>query len=489
MESLQQLTYDYVFDRYNPKIVEHILPSMVKQMREEIINSITEIACKRLRILDTEGLIYGPRINKEYKSDELFDYNFNEYPNYTREELQNIVDNITHVTCRIPRKPLPLRTTQLVLSDINEDLDISDTVKHIGLLHFNAVKSLPSELLSLKVMTLLTEDEIARFHNLQSLECSLINIECLTRFQNLQRLDLNIDDTILNGELSIDVSPLITLQHLELYSQYNGYNRITVFNIIGLDLLNLKYLSLRSLGLICMYVNAPYTVICESLALDFVCIEHTLSISGLIFLSPEELLASGYSSYLKHLKFKGSYDLFHEASRYVTSLELLDNNVSDLRHLTRLKYLNVTTNHVIYPPSQLKAIKLSVSEDYKHNIFINLSECQQLLGIDANSKYIKLQNVPLSVRWIFEKDNLDSDQFNRLLKQIIIIYVRNALSIEELLDNPHIKIIIFKKGDYTDCEIEGDILKLSEFSAILIRDLPPGYIIRNMRELYKYIRK
>jgi len=497
MKSLQDITRECISTHYKSGVGKYLPPEIDKDIKLKIVDDLTKVICKRLGILDTKKLIYGPHINCEYSSSRDYNYDFNDFLlNHSREKLQNIVNNITKIRCGIVVKPIPKVTTHLSLYDNNDRLNVPDQITHIELLSFDSVNSLPPGLLSIKLFDsriIIQPDNILRFQYLQKLDGKLSSIDWLDRLPHLKILYVNIDSILTNGITSLNFGHLPQLQHLGLYAYDEAFNnpRIELFNILGLEFLNLISLCLTALGTRCNHVYMPFIVTCEDLTLDFDCQLHsryTLEFHGLIFLSPEMLLSLGYTSCLKHLHIKGDSTLFHEASKHVTSLDLQNSNIKNLSKLDKLQYLTVVTTHTIIPPPQIEAICIDTPEFYftEKYIHIDLSHCTRLIGIDNMSKYIRIINIPTSVRWIFTNDNLSMKQFNELLQQVNIITSELTVPDKKMLDNINIQVIITRNGNYNNCTISGHILKLSRFASIILRDIPHGYLVKNMQELYRY---
>jgi len=492
MESLQTLTYNRVYDLYNDEIGAVIPPPMKKQILEEIINGLTEIICKKLDILNTENILYGPRITKEYKSIEHFDYDFSKCSDSEKEICQNIVDGIKKIKCKTLKKPIPPATTHLSLSRNNDSLDVPINIKHIMLNDINHVRSIPLGLLSLTTKYIEQPEYLLQFRYLRKLRCKLPSIDLLDQLHHLEVLELNVDKIITNGAISLDFSHLSKVQDLTLYTDAEALNNpvIPEFTILGLKFLNLKSLCLKHFAHRCNVLNVPWMVTCEKLTLDFINLLSTrrkLEIRGLIFCHPRSVVAMGYNYYLKHLHFIGYSELFIKASEFVTSLNLQNSGIAILDHLINVEYLTITADHKIIAPPRLKALSIATPVGYsKGDIYIDLSHCTNLIGVSSLSRHIVL-NIPPSVKWFFGNNNIYLEEpYDRLLKHVNILYTCNALSLENLLDNPNIQIVISRNGNYNNHNIDSKVLKLSKSATILMRTIPPGYLLKNMQELYKY---
>ena len=135
--------------------------------------------------------------------------------------------------------------------------------------------------------------------------------------------------------------------------------------------------------------------------------------------------------------------------------------------------------NIILPP-QLESICVDTPCKYKH-ITIDLSHCTKLIGIDLMSKYLRVTNIPTSVRWIYENNCLTDRQFYGLLKHINILHVQHTITKNMLLDHQNIKVVICDNNEFfDDC---GIIIKVSRITSILIRDIIPEYILKNIQEL------
>jgi len=425
-------------------------------------------------LIDHSDIRYVGKLIHRY-SGEIF--HIKDYPEYTQEQLNEIINKLKYLRFKSATIPIPLSVKGILFfRDIDDEpspyLILPHYVKMVSI-HGNFPNSVKLHtgviLFDRSSDTVSDIDFLLNLINLHYLSCAINQIRDFNNFINLQSVKLDIRYAIGN-QSSIDTSCMPqTLKYLLLYNSNSNQVSHREFSILGLNTLDLDTFCISKIN--CNKLIIQYITTCKNLSINNY---YNSEISGLII-----------TESLVYAKLINDCNIFDDIAKKVIGLEIDNISITNFSNYDNLTLFIVHALEKILFPRNLLSLKATYNSNER--IICDLSPCDKLIGADIRGSCTII--IPHdNIKWLYVGSYSHIPRIPQQLRLLMYLDIAN----EEIIKLQYLSIVIIKS--FRQFYNIGEIIPLSEDIALHLRfigeenekDLVLS-VLQNFTNLYKLV--